>query len=473
MHTIIYYTFRLTLCKDDRIIHVMNDMKFTTAGDYMRMQPQEIIKHLEADNSRLAKEEVLLEAMQEGLDEFFEGVRMALDPLVTFGVKQVPESDNEWTGQGLDWDSFKVLANQLINRELTGHAARDAIALARSVATTEQWNGFYRRVLIKDLRCGMSEKTVNKVAKEFPQYAVPIFGCQLAHDGANHPKKMTGMKQIEVKLDGVRVLAVCRSGKVELFSRNGKQFHNFPHIIAEIEAVLAAKPAPYDCVLDGEVMSADFQDLMKQLQRKDGKKATDAVLHLFDFIPLVDFLKGSWDKKQTDRSNYVKYWVLENEDLLEHVTACEWEDVDLSTTEGNTRFVELNKAAVDGGYEGVMIKDVDAIYTCKRSHAWLKAKPFIEVTLEVVDVEEGTGRNEGRLGAIVCEGIDDGKDSRVNVGCGFTDVHRDDYWNSRDALIGHLVEVRADAVTQNQDGTYSLRFPRFKTFRGFEPGEKI
>jgi len=451
----------------------MNDMKFTTAGDYMRMQPQEIIKHLEADNSRLAKEEVLLEAMQEGLDEFFEGVRMALDPLVTFGVKQVPESDNEWTGQGLDWDSFKVLANQLINRELTGHAARDAIALARSVATTEQWNGFYRRVLIKDLRCGMSEKTVNKVAKEFPQYAVPIFGCQLAHDGANHPKKMTGMKQIEVKLDGVRVLAVCRSGKVELFSRNGKQFHNFPHIIAEIEAVLAAKPAPYDCVLDGEVMSADFQDLMKQLQRKDGKKATDAVLHLFDFIPLVDFLKGSWDKKQTDRSNYVKYWVLENEDLLEHVQACAWEDVDLSTTEGNNRFVELNKAAVDGGYEGVMIKDVDAIYTCKRSHAWLKAKPFIEVTLEVVDVEEGTGRNEGRLGAVVCEGIDDGKDIRVNVGSGFTDVHRDDYWNSRDALIGHLVEVRADAVTQNQDGTYSLRFPRFKTFRGFEPGEKI
>ena len=40
-------------------------------------------------------------------------------------------------------------------------------------------------------------------------------------------------------------------------------------------------------------------------------------------------------------------------------------------------------------------------------------------------------------------------------------------------LIGQLVEVRADAVTQNQDGTYSLRFPRFKTFRGFEAGEKI
>jgi DNA ligase-1 len=212
---------------------------------------------------------------------------------------------------------------------------------------------------------------------------------------------------------------------------------------------------------------------MKQLQRKDGKKATDAVLHLFDFIPLADFLKGSWDTPQTTRSNLVKYWVLEHESVLQHVTACEWEDVNLDSEEGEARFVELNKAAVDGGYEGVMIKDVDAPYNCKRSHAWLKAKPFIEVTLEVVDVEEGTGRNQGRLGAVVCEGIDSGKNISVNVGSGFTDVHRVDYWNNRDALVGNLVEVRADAITQNQDGTYSLRFPRFKTFRGFEPGEKI
>ncbi len=439
----------------------------------MKTQPQDIIAHLEADNSKLAKQAIIKSAMQEGLDEFFEGITMALDPLVTFGVKKVPERSDVLTGQGLIWRDFKVLANQLINRELTGHAARDAIELVMSVATTEQWNGFYRRILIKDLRCGMSEKTVNKVAKDFPQYAVPVFTCSLAHDSANHEKKMIGKKQIEVKLDGVRVLAVCKGGKVELFSRNGKQFHNFDHIIAEIEAVLAAKPAPYDCVLDGEVMSADFQDLMKQLQRKDGKKATDAVLHLFDFIPLEDFLKGGWNKTQTTRSNYVKYWVLENQDLLEHVTACEWEDVDLDTTEGQERFVELNKAAVDGGYEGVMIKDVDAPYECKRTHAWLKAKPFIEVTLEVVDVEEGTGRNEGRLGAVVCSGNDDGKDIRVNVGSGFTDDNRSVFWTGRDALIGQLVEVRADAVTQNQDGTYSLRFPRFKTFRGFETGEKL
>ena len=93
--------------------------------------------------------------------------------------------------------------------------------------------------------------------------------------------------------------------------------------------------------------------------------------------------------------------------------------------------------------------------------------------MEVKDVEEGTGKNAGRLGAVVCEGIDDGRAIRVNVGSGFTDDHRDSIWNSRTSVLGQIVEVRADAVTQNQDGTYSLRFPRFLRFRGFAPGEKL
>jgi len=435
----------------------------------MRTQPQDIIAQLEADNSKLAKQAILKTALDEGLPELFEGLKMALDPLVTFGVKQVPERTDVLTGQGLAWETFVELAMNLAGRKLTGHAARDAIELAMSVATTEQWNGFYRRILIKDLRCGVSEKTVNKVAPG----TVPVFTCSLAHDSAKHEKKMIGKKQIEIKLDGVRVITIIRGDKVEMFSRNGKQFHNFGHIIAEIEAVVKDYPVPYPLVLDGEVMSANFQDLMKQVHRKDGKQSTDAVLHLFDTIPLGCFMNGSWDKPQSFRSAITKAWVEQHTSVLQHVQALDWEDVDLDTPNGQKRFVELNKAAVDGGYEGVMIKDIDAPYECKRTHAWLKAKPFIEVTLEVADIEEGTGRNKGRLGAFVCSGTDDGKDICVNVGSGFTDANRDDFWDHRDSIIGNFVEVRADAITQNQDGTYSLRFPRFKTFRGFEVHEKL
>tara|TARA_Y200000002_G_scaffold130064_1_gene107149 strand:- start:7966 stop:9303 length:1338 start_codon:yes stop_codon:yes gene_type:complete len=445
----------------------------------MRTQPQEVISKLEADNSRLAKEKVILEAMEEGLDEFFEGVKMALDPLYTFGVKKVPESKVD--GQGLKWEVFKKLADQLHNRELTGHDARDAILLTRDIATMDQWNKFYRRILIKDLRCGVSEKTVNKVAKKFPQFSIPIFTCPLAHDSANHEKKMVGKKQVEVKLDGVRVITIIQGdtshgnfSRVEMFSRNGKQFHNFGHIISEIEEVIKDNPPPYDLVLDGEVMSANFQDLMKQVHRKDGKQSDDAVLHLFDMCPLSEFQKGVWDKDQAFRSQAVKAWVDQHKGVLKHVQTLDWEDVDLDTQEGQERFVELNKAAVDGGYEGVMIKDPEAPYECKRTHSWLKAKPFIEVTLKVVAVEEGTGRNEGRLGAVIVEGEDDGYNYSLNCGSGFTDDQRDKFWAERASLIGDLIEIRADARTQSQDSeTYSLRFPRFKCFRGFEAGEKI
>ena len=93
----------------------------------------------------------------------------------------------------------------------------------------------------------------------------------------------------------------------------------------------------------------------------------------------------------------------------------------------------------------------------------------------MVAVEEGTGRNLGKLGALICEGVDDSKRIRVNVGSGFTDSDRDSYWQERDKVLGQIVEVRADAATKSQDSeeTWSLRFPRFLRFRGFEPGEKL
>jgi DNA ligase-1 len=88
-------------------------------------------------------------------------------------------------------------------------------------------------------------------------------------------------------------------------------------------------------------------------------------------------------------------------------------------------------------------------------------------------MEEGTGRNAGRLGALVCKGEDQGVFIETNVGTGLSDEQRKDFWARKDELIGFIVEVKADTVTQNENGTYSLRFPRFEGFRGFEKGEKI
>lgn len=437
----------------------------------MRTQPQAIIQRLEADNSRLAKEDILAEAVNENLTEFFDGARMALDNLYTFGIKQVPIKDED-VGQGLSWDNFLVLAEALYRRELTGHAARDAVKLAMDVATQTQWNDWYRRILIKDLRCGVSEKTVNKVLKKTDIKPVPVFECALAQDSANHEAKMAGKKIVEMKLDGVRCLTVVdyENKTVTQYTRNGKVLENFSHITEALEKHIEQFERSY--VLDGEIVSDSFQSLMKQVHRKDNVQANDAKLMLFDIVPLFEFKQGKSTMGQRRRSNFLKDFkhIFDETGSIEIVPQREF-DFDILTDE--FEFKDYMKELVDAGLEGVMIKDPDAVYECKRSTNWLKMKPWIEVSLTVTGYEEGTGRNEGRLGALICEGEDDGKLITVNCGSGFSDSDRSEYWTARDSLVGQVVEVRADAVTQNQDGSYSLRFPRFKTFRGFKRGEKI
>jgi DNA ligase 1 len=436
--------------------------------------PWNVIQELEADNSRLVKEEIIAREAEVGNDQFFAGCRLALDAMTTFGVKQVGTKEDA-SGLGLDWNNFAKLANDLATRKLTGHAALQAIANAMKLAKQDQWNLWYRRILIKDLRCGTSEKTINKVVeKTYPTYAIPVFSCQLAHDSANHESKVQGQRLIEVKLDGVRVVTIVYpSGHVDQYSRNGKELVNFPHIKNQISKCATSFTEPV--ILDGEVMSASFQDLMKMVHRKSDVDANDAVLNLFDVITLEEFQAGQGQHRQFDRSITLAAWYNEHSQVLPNVTVVGQELVDLNSFVGQARFKQINSDAIEGGYEGIMIKDPEAKYECRRSVAWLKLKPYIEVSLTVVAIEEGTGRNVGKLGALICEGEDDGKRIRVNVGSGFTDLHRDTYWTARSELVGQIVEVRADAATKSQDSeeTWSLRFPRFLRFRGFEPGEKL
>lgn len=434
-----------------------------------------VIRSLEDHASRLNKEAIIEAQAEADNQELFEGFRMALDPMITFGVKKVP-SHGGGEGQGLPWVAFKELARALALRELTGHEARDAIELALGASTKSQWNDWYRRILIKDLRCGVSEKTVNKVLKDrFDNIqGIPLFECMLAHDGANHEKKITGKKLLEPKLDGVRVITIINAANktATMYSRNGKILENFGHITSAIEKNINLFER--SLMLDGEMVSSSFQALMRQVHRKSDAQTDDARLMLFDILPLSEFQAGKSIMGQRRRSNLLRS-MKPVFDQIGSIDVIPQTEVNLDEYVGELQFKQYNKDAIDAGFEGIMIKDVDALYECKRSVSWLKQKPFIEVSLTVTAVEEGTGKNEGRLGALICEGEDDGKKIQVNVGSGLTDSQRAEFWNDQQALLGQIVEIRADAATRNQDSedVWSLRFPRFLRFRGFKAGEKI
>ena len=435
------------------------------------------VKKLLEDNGRLHKEDVLKQALEAailGSDNaitFLGGIKACYNPYETFGVKQIPESLGITDAEN-PWEEFFDLLQSLSDRRITGHAARDAIQEMSERFDSEEWNLFLAPILRRDMRCGVSTTTFNKIVKK-THYEIPVFSCQLATNSEGRPE-MKGIKRLEPKLDGVRVLMTISfpdygGTHVTCYSRNGKIFENFQHIEAQIEdyameLLEATKVKSAGFVLDGEVVGNSFQELMRQARRKEDVQNEDSVFHIFDVIPIEDFLRGHWNAQFSKRLAILEKMQptidkMANVELLPHI------QVDLDTEEGQTELQTYAQAMVAAGYEGIMIKDLDAPYECARSKSWLKWKPTITVDLEVIGIEEGTGRNMGRLGALVCAGNDHGKDIVVNAGSGFSDKERKQLWEDRNVIFGRTVEIMADAVTQNQDGTYSLRFPRFVRFR--------
>jgi DNA ligase-1 len=440
------------------------------------------ITKLNESDSRLHKEDVVLQALEASVlgssnaINFLKFAKACYNPYVTFGVKQIPNTVGIINAEN-PWDDFNELMNQLSQRKLTGHAARDAVQSLSERFDSDEWNTFLAPVLRRDLRVGISSTTINKICKK-TEYEIPIFSCQLAANSEGRPE-MKGTKRLEPKLDGVRALFTVIPSDfgvtVVCYSRNGKVFENFGHIEEQIYnnwTKLVRACANVDqgrslidgFILDGEVIGNTFQELMRQARRKTDAQADDSVLNIFDIIPLADFRRGHWNAQLHKRIALLDAMrpVVEempNVELLPHIM------VDLDTAAGKDQLERYAKDNVNAGFEGIMIKEMSAPYICKRSTDWMKWKPTITVDLEVIGVEEGTGRNKGRLVALVCSGEDDSKFITVNVGSGFSDTDRDNLWRDRNMVIGKTCEILCDVITQNQDGTYSLRFPRFVRFR--------
>ncbi len=437
------------------------------------------INKLNESDSRLHKEDVLKQALEASVlgstnaINFLTLAKITYNPYVTFGVRKVPDTMGIVDAEN-PWEDFNELLSQLGQRALSGNKALEAIDAMSERFDSAEWNTFCAPVIRRDLRCGVSATTINKICKG-TNYMIPIFGCQLATNSEGRPE-MKGNKRLEPKLDGVRVLLVCiytDDGEIHTtcYSRNGKVFENFTHIEDQVRSnftkmvrKIGKADVSYGMVFDGEVIGNTFQELMRQARRKDNVQAEDSVFNIFDIIPINDFRRGHWNAQLSKRIKMLEdirpiIDSMPNVELLPHIM------VDLDTAAGRDQLDRYAKDQVNNGFEGIMIKDVDAPYECKRNTFWMKWKPTITVDLEVIGVEEGTGRNQGRLGALVCNGVDDGKEITVNVGSGFSDSDRDNYWRDSNLIIGRTAEILCDVITQNQDGTYSLRFPRFVRFR--------
>jgi DNA ligase-1 len=104
-------------------------------------------------------------------------------------------------------------------------------------------------------------------------------------------------------------------------------------------------------------------------------------------------------------------------------------------------------SAMERGYEGLILREPSALYVEKSATTMMKLKPRSSDTYRVVGFNEEIsihGEPKGRLGALL---VQDADGRAFKVGSGFTHAQREVYWQDRDKLIGAIVHVKYQALT--------------------------
>ena len=324
----------------------------------------------------------------------------------------------------------------------------------------EEHREFYSQMVTKSFRLGADAKLVNKCIPNL----IPVFDVQL---GTSIEKtKLNGDEKIFIsrKLNGTR----CAFIGNKCMTRQGKEYKGLDHIVADLQKLVGT-----DTFVDGELVyknkeglsdSAAFQ-LGTGLAMSKSDDKSDLKLVIFDIFPLSEFWSGKSKETYSHRHKRLKDLQVEivMEELEENLEVVEM----FYDGYEHSEIWKWLDYAEEHDYEGCIV-NLDACYECKRTKSLLKVKRFYTYDLEVVGVEEGTGRNKGTLGALVVQY----KNNTVNVGSGFTDEERRYYWNNQDEIIGRVIEVKFKEITvDKKTGLESLQFPVYVQRRemGKEP----
>ena len=423
-----------------------------------------IFEQLASDNSRLAKEAILIK--HKGNTTLQRVFYLALDPFQQFYIRKIPEYTPRKT-VAITLDKALDDLDALNKRVVTGNAA---IAYLKNVleVLTENDAKIIERIIAKDLRCGVSEATANKI---WPKL-ISTYPVMLA---SGYDQKLVDKIKfpayVQLKLDGMRFNAIVRGQTVEFRSRNGREIL-IPNKSFAVPFIKMADHYKQDMVFDGELLIADYAG--KPVNRQTGNgilskaikgtmsdtEALQVMATLWDAIPYESFKAGidkePYNIRMAKLSNAMEDMKTVNAQLGKYVALVWTEQVnDLYTAK------RIFEKFLSEGQEGTILKSKDGIWEDKRSKEQIKFKGELECDLRVVDWEEGTGKNKGRLGALVCES-EDGT-IRVNVGSGYTDEQRNAYTKT---VIGKVATVKYNARIQDRGGNVeSLFLPVFIELR--------
>lgn len=424
-----------------------------------------VLKTVAETKGTNAKVDMLAGALRQNMDgSLLHILTISYNPFITFGVDDTKKIWNDYqitsaylSGKEVINSKVFLTLEDMATRKVTGNAAKEALVgcLESNNISAEQAE-IVMLILRKDLRIGMATTLINKAIEAAGidnKFKIPTYECQLAHKF--EPKRMsaTGYYIAEDKLDGMRAQAwVYTSGKVDVFSRNGKEITSVSDKLKRQLLDFAAQPSlawPDDVmIIEGEIEAGEnFNEAISSARKKE--QQDNLIFTIFDILTQDEFngLSQTSLADRVERRNKAKIDELHPDlRMITHKVVINTEEV-----------VEAYNDARARGKEGIIVKDMHFPYEPKRSYGWLKVKGEETEDAPIVAIEPGKigTKYEGLIGAFIVRrenGVE------VNVGSGLSDELRK---TDGEQYVGKMIEIEYHEETP--DG--SLRHPRFVKFR--------
>jgi ATP-dependent DNA ligase len=310
-----------------------------------------------------------------------------------------------------------------------------------------------KAIVEKTLDAGLTVASVKKAQGKIQEFQPALCADWLKMSQAKREKLLSeGQYYATPKMDGLRALFKLHTPDRGVYSRNLKPLYNMDSILEALESMIDVP-----CHVDGEAFatSGTWNESMTGAKRKGAAVAMR--LHPFDVVLREEVDARSYKMPAKERWELLRA-IQYDDRLLVEVPRVRVRRPD----EAQTAMV----GHLEEGWEGTVLHDALAPYSCKRSTAWIKMKQFISSEFEVTGFIAGTGKHHGRLGALAVQGVVDGVAISSEVGTGFSDAEREAIWAAPQTYLGAAAEIRYFEVTPpNKSGRGSLRFPIFVRFR--------
>lgn len=390
-------------------------------------------------------------------------LKATYNPLVSYGIRKVPERTETGGDAGIDHKTWLII-EQMATRELTGNAMIAAVQEEMN-RLSDMSAELFKRIILKDMRAGFDEGTVNKVWPGLlPVF--PYMRCCLPKDAKLESWNWAEGQVSQEKADGMFMNVNHEAGgSVFIYSRQGTMFpmEKFESLAAAVRTTLDEDTQSHgECLVlrDGVVLPREIGNgiLNSVLKGGDFEANERPIFLVWDQIPLSAVkAKGKYEVKYVDRlTGLIKQLQRNSSNIVQLVPT----RIVKSLAEAYKHYGEL----LAKGKEGTIIKKRDAIWKDGTSKEQVKLKLEFELDLEVIAIVPGNAntKNEGRAGSLKCQT----SCGRLVVDVAIKgEAMRDDVDANPNNWMGAIMPVTANMIMRPADtiasGFHSLFLPRF------------